>query len=253
MKKQIKKVTAEIPIWGTIVWIECYGENMEYLQKGLQIIKNDFKKIDETFSPFRLDSEVSKFNRDSTNHPSELFSEIWELCKNAKSLTEGNFDAWCSGKYDPIGIIKGWAADRAVQLLKGFGATSIQVNAAGDISLLGGYPNAKGIMPWKIGIQNPNNPNEIVKVIEIHTGAIATSGTYLKGPHILDPKTGLVAIGALSATVVGPVGALADALATGLVVAGREGAGWFAKPELAEYGAWVVDRHLGTAWSIGKV
>ena len=60
MKKQIKKVTAEIPIWGTIVWIECYGENMEYLQKGLQIIKNDFKKIDETFSPFRLDSEVSK-------------------------------------------------------------------------------------------------------------------------------------------------------------------------------------------------
>ena len=108
-------------------------------------------------------------------------------------------------------------------------------------------------MLFRSGIQDPNNPNQIVKVIEGNAGAIATSGSYLKGAHIRDPKTGLVAIGALSATVVGPDGALAEALATGLVVAGREGAGWFSQPELADYGAWVVDRHKGSAWTIGRI
>jgi len=61
----------------------------------------------------------------------------------------------------------------------------------------------------------------------------------------------LIAIGARSATAIGPDGGLADALATALVVAGRDGAIWFSKPELAEYCAWVIDRHDDVAWSVG--
>jgi len=40
-------------------------------------------------------------------------------------------------------------------------------------------------------------------------------------------------------------------LATALMVAGEDGAGWFAQPELAEYSAWVIDRHSGGAWGVG--
>jgi len=44
---------------------------------------------------------------------------------------------------------------------------------------------------------------------------------------------------------------LADALATALVVSGRDGAAWFSKGGLAEYSAWVIDRLDDVAWSVG--
>ena len=82
---------------------------------------------------------------------------------------------------------------------------------------------------------------------------------YVKGwaadrvAHIFDPHTGTIAIGAKSATVLGlgPDGGLTDALATALMVAGEDGAGWFGQTELAEYSAWVIDRHSGGAWGVG--
>ena len=123
------------------------------------------------------------------------------------------------------------------------GATFIQVNGAGDLSLFGG--------PHKIGVRSPEDAKVILKVFELSGGAIATSGTYERGAHIRDPHTGLIAIGARSATVIGPDGGLADALATALVVSGRDGAVWFSKGELAEYSAWVIDRHDEVAWSVG--
>ena len=90
-----------------------------------------------------------------------------------------------------------------------------------------------------------------MRIFEINDGAIATSGTYERGAHIFDPVTGTIAIGAKSATVLGPDGGLTDALATALMVAGEDGAGWFARPELSEYSAWIIDRHSGGAWGVG--
>ena len=58
------------------------------------------------------------------------------------------------------------------------------------------------------------------------------------------------AVGAKSATVIGPNGAYADALATALVVAGRDGASWFSKKELENYSCWVIDRHQDLTWEI---
>ena len=56
--------------------------------------------------------------------------------------------------------------------------------------------------------------------------------------------------GAKSATVVGPLGWLCDALATALMVTGEDGAKYFAQPELEGYQVFVVDRHENTTWSI---
>jgi len=90
-----------------------------------------------------------------------------------------------------------------------------------------------------------------LQIFEITNGAIATSGTYERGAHISDPHTGMIAIGAKSATVIGPNDAIVDALATALMVAGRDGAVWFTSPELSEYSAWVIDRHESLARCIG--
>jgi thiamine biosynthesis lipoprotein len=125
----------------------------------------------------------------------------------------------------------------------------VQVNAAGDLSLRGGFYDGV-VKPWSIGVVNPDNRTEVVKIYEIADGAIATSGTYERGAHIHDPLNGLVAIGAKSATVTGPLGWLCDALATALMVSGEEGVKYFSQPELDGYKPFVIGRHENTGWSI---
>ena len=100
---------------------------------------------------------------------------------------------------------------------------------------------------------NPENTQEVLRIFEIFDGAIATSGTYERGAHITDPYTGLIAIGAQSATVIGPDGGITDAMATALMVTGDAGAQLFAQPELAQYSAWCIDRHEGSAWGVGPL
>jgi FAD:protein FMN transferase len=137
------------------------------------------------------------------------------------------------GGFDPSGFVKGWAADKCGEIFKKHGVENSLVNAAGDISVRGGLLDDGVVRPWPLQIRNPEKFDEVVKDVPMHDGAIATSGVSEKGSHIKDPFTGLIAIGALSATVVGPDGGMAEALATALVVAGKDGARWFEKEEFA--------------------
>ena len=136
-------------------------------------------------------------------------------------------------------------------MLVSAGCESVQVNAAGDIALRGGFNDA----PWKIGVVNPDNKSEIVQVFEINDGNIATSGHYEKGAHIRDPHTGVIAIGAKSGTVIGPDGGLCDAFATALMVDGADAAQWIGNPEISDYTFWAINRHdvenRASAWSFG--
>ena len=255
MNSAQSRVMEEIEVWGTIVFVECLGESEAELNAGINEVREYLDFVDEVFSTYKEDSEVSRLRRGEIAISACCgdLQEVWNLCLTAKDITEGSFDPWCvHGGFDPSGYVKGWAADKAIAILKSNGATSIQINAAGDLSLAGGNIVDGVLGPWKIGIRHPEEAHTVVKVFDIWDGAVATSGTYERGAHIRDPHTGLIAIGARSASVVGPDGGLADALATALVVAGRDGAAWFAKPELAEYKAWVIDRNEDIAWEVSK-
>jgi hypothetical protein len=122
-------------------------------------------------------------------------------------------------------------------------------DASGDIVLRGGKPEGG---PWNIGIASPDDVEKFVKFFDVTDGSVATSGDYEKGPHIVDPHTGLIAIGARSATVIGPDGAICDALATALMVDGVDAQKWIGRVELAGYSFWTINRHDGTAWSYGS-
>ena len=249
------RTTAENDVWGTILYVEVASTKvgLAELNIGLAEVTEYVKLIDREFSTFKSDSQVSQIRRGELKieDASAQMQEVWQLCLVARDLTDGSFDPWCvKGGYDPSGYVKGWAADGCIRILQRHGAENIQVNAAGDLSLAGGFEDGK---PWSIGVRSPENRFEVLKVFEIFEGAIATSGTYEIGAHIKDPHTGLIAIGARSATVIGPDGGLADALATALVVTGRDGAGIFTKPELSEYKVWVIDRNQDTAWTIGEL
>ena len=234
-------------VWGTVVSIESENLNLSY-QPQIEFLHT----IDQIFSTYIQSSQVSKLrtNQIQIQECDPMLVQIWQLSLIARELTDGAFDPWAvTGGFDPSGYVKGWAADQICNQLQSAGVKHIQVNAGGDISLRGGSSNQK---LWQIGVAQPQLPDEISKVFQITDGAIATSGTAERGNHIIDPQSKTIAVGARSATVVGPDGGLADALATALIVTGRDGAKWFTKSELEKYSCWVVDRHKDTTWEIIK-
>ncbi len=245
------RVRAEIETWGTILFIDVASTQVseKELNAGIEECRKYFYFVDDVFSTYKPESEVSRLRAGKLKLSDchDDVKEVWAACEYAREVSDGYFDPWCvEGGFDPSGYVKGWAADKGIAILKSHGAENIQINCAGDLSLAGGLENGA---PWNIGIRHPEEAHTIVKVFDIMDGAIATSGTYERGAHIRDPHTGLIALGARSATVIGPDGGLADALATAMVVAGREGAYLFMKPELEAYNCWVIDRHGDMAWS----
>ena len=254
---RVNHLRKQFPVWGTIVDVDCYSQSVggADLDRAMETVIEFCENVDRDFSTYKDGSWVSRLRRGEVaiaDCPDDVRA-VWDLCASAKDLSDGAFDPWAvAGGFDPSGLVKGWAADVAADVLVAAGVGHVQVNAAGDLALRGGwFDSAAGVVkPWSIGVVNPDDRSEIVKVYEITDGAIATSGTYERGAHIHDPLNGLIAIGAKSATVVGPEGWLCDAMATAVMVAGQDSAKWFGQPELGGYQVFAVTRHEQTAWEI---
>jgi FAD:protein FMN transferase len=249
----------EIEVWGTVLYIEAASTTVDRaaIDAAIVDVKKFVTDVDNAFSTYKENSFISRLRRGEIEIgqcPQDV-QEVWDACQNAKYLSDGAFDPWAvAGGFDPSGYVKGWAADRIALILKHSGCAHIQVNAAGDVTLRGGNLLDSGeVEPWKVGVVNPDNRKEVLRIFEIHDGAVATSGTYERGAHITDPYTGVIAIGAKSATVIGPDGGLTDALATALMVTGDDGAKFFGQPELAEYSAWCIERGDAGAWGVGPL
>ncbi len=251
------KLERFVETWGTVIVVQVASTGLSADELGLAVdrVEDFFHKVDENFSTYKSNSEVSRIRSGELEiaDASDDLKEVCRLCEYARELTLGAFDPWkVDGGFDPSGLVKGWAADVAARMLVGAGVESVLINAAGDLVLRGGQISEGGeVKPWSVGISSPNDVNQIVKTFDVVDGSVATSGDYEKGAHIVDPHTGLIAIGARSASVVGPDGALCDALATALMVDGREAQRWMGRPELAEYSFWVINRDDETAWSYG--
>ena len=250
-------VRTQFDVWGTVVDIDIASAITSEIELNAAVEKviGFCRTVDEDFSTYKEHSWVSRLRRGEVeiqNCPSNV-KEVWDLCAQARHLSDGAFDPWAvADGFDPSGLVKGWAADICADMLVAAGAQHVQVNAAGDLALRGGWfdPSDSSVKPWKIGVVNPDNRMEVLQIFEITDGAIATSGTYERGAHITDPYTAMIAIGAKSATIVGEKGWLCDALATAVMVAGTDAAVWFGQNELAGYKVWVINRHENTSWSI---
>lgn len=179
-------------------------------------------EADEELSKWKPESALSRLRRgelELTDVPPCL-AEVLERSALARELSGGWFDPWSvPGGVDPTGLAKGWIAERAMERLRLAGIGAAMVNAGGDIGAFGEPEPGRS---WRIGVRDPRRADLFVAVVALD-GAVATSGAYERGHHVLDPHSGLAARGLLSATVTGPELALADALATGLFAAGEGG------------------------------
>jgi thiamine biosynthesis lipoprotein len=206
------------------------------------------EQADAVFSTWLPDSPVSRLRRGEITAaaaPPEV-AEVMSACAAARELSGGWFDPWAMpGGFDPTGYVKGWAAQRALAALDGVAMSGALVNAAGDIASAGVQPSGE---PFRIGIADPSDPQRLAAVIEL-TSCVATSGTYERGHHLIDPWSGEPAARVASASVTGPDLGLADALATALAVAGTAG---FALIEpLAGYEAFVIGHDGHRQWTTG--
>ena len=123
------------------------------------------------------------------------------------------------------GIAKGYAVDRAIEVLKAHHIRHALVNAGGDIRAYGFKTENE---PWRIALQNPENKTEHITIINLNNMSVATSGNYeryfseeARASHIIDPETGYAASELLSATIVAENATGADALATAVFVLGE--------------------------------
>jgi thiamine biosynthesis lipoprotein len=242
-----------VQTWGTVVVIEATSSVLDEVAMSAAVdeVEQFFFSVDQDFSTYKENSQVSRIRRGELKieDASEYVQQVWALCEFSREITMGAFDPWkAEGGFDPSGLVKGWAAEVGAQMLVEAGVENLLINASGDIVLRGGKPDGG---PWNIGIASPDDVEKYVKFFDVADGSVATSGDYEKGAHIVDPHTGLIAIGARSATVIGPDGSICDALATALMVDGVDAQKWIGRSELAEYSFWTINRHDGTAWSLG--
>lgn len=201
---------------GTGVSIDIPGAEEAIFNK----VFDRLEQIDDRFSTYKTDSEVSRFKRGeiAEGELSHELKRIVKACKAAEKATNGTFSAWAEGNFDPSGYVKGWAIAEAGKIINKAGFKTFCIGIGGDILAV-----SDSDKNWRIGIQDPANRQSILTTLTVKNMAVATSGTYERGLHILNPKTKKAADSILSITVVGPDIIDADVLATAAFVQGEFG------------------------------
>jgi thiamine biosynthesis lipoprotein len=230
-------------IMGMPIIIDVHDEGVS--ESALDRAFDWLRRIDAMFSTYRPDSEISRLNTGelTLDGCSPLVRRTLDRCHALREVTAGYFDHEAAARWDPriagagpagpppvdpSGLVKGWAVDGVAEILEQAGARNYCAEAAGDMRLAG-HPH--GDTHWRIGIQHPMVGDAVAAVLRPEgRAAIATSATYARGDHIVDPHTGTAARDLASVTIVGPGDlATADVYATAVFAMGRAGAGWAAR------------------------
>jgi len=231
-------------LWGTAI-----GVNVE-ADVGDQLVDDIFEwfqRVDALFSTWREETEISRLGRGELDlaSVSPEVRLVLDLCDRIMNESNGAFDIRVGadprvesrpgrGPLDPSGLVKGWALERAAEMLEAAGVTNFSINAGGDV-VTRGRPGRDRL--WRVGIQHPWERDTVATVVQGTDLAVATSGRYELGEHIIDPRTGDHPTGLMSVTVVGHDLAIADGYATAAVVLGDSGMDWLATlPDVEAFG-----------------
>lgn len=162
---------------------------MEQLKVASERIEERLRQIDLDFSPFRYDSLVSKYQRGDRTPILEStdFQAVYGQAILAEQMTDGVFTPYFAGRYDPTGLVKGWAIEQCFDdylkpLLQDFKIDGVSLNGGGDMKLA---TKPGSDFRWGIGIEDPNDLQNVIATYYLKGGAVATSGNSKRGEHIL--------------------------------------------------------------------
>lgn len=217
------RISMELPVMVEIVDEKC-------TQQTLDKIFDYFSYIDNTFSIFKKNSEISQINRGELEE--EVYSDdmrtVLALCEETKDETNGYFNIERKKKLDPSGLVRGWAIHNAAILLQddGFQNYSLGIGSANEVHGV----NTKG-KPWRVGINNPFKVGHKTKVIELKDLGISTT--------VVNNKRKVADI--VSLTVIGPDAYEANRFATAAFAMGYKGVEFIQK--LKDFEAYLIDKH----------
>jgi len=225
---------------GTEVEITVSEKNAKKAKRAIELALKKIRDEEKNLSYYLASSELSRINQNAGKRWIEASPELFSLIKISlaySQLTDGAFDiAFSCGGYKKIildekrkrikfaqkgmaldlgGIAKGYIVDRIVKFLQKEGVKEGIVNAGGDLKVF-------GRKSYRIAIRNPFK-KDVSEVIAVKNKAVCTSGLYERAGHIRNPKTGKpIANPLASVTIIAPTAMAADALATAVMVMGRE-------------------------------
>jgi len=218
-------------------------------ESDLDDVFSYFEYVDEKFSTYKQDSEISHINRRELllEESSPDMRTIFRLSEQTRLETNGYFNVQHNGSYDPSGIVKGWSIYNAAQILRQKEFKNYYVEAGGDIQMLGTNDQGEA---WRVGIRNPFNVEEIVKVLSVTDRGVATSGTYIRGQHIYNPlDEDQLITDVLSLTVIGPDIYEADRFATAAFAMGRNGINFI--ESLEDFEGYMIDNNKRATFTTG--
>jgi thiamine biosynthesis lipoprotein len=233
-------------IMGMPVVIEIVDSNAT--KEVFAEIFNYLISVDEQFSTYKKNSEITLYNEGkiSPEKLSDDMKKVFKLSEETKIQTDGFFDINYNGKIDPSGLVKGWAIYNAANILRKRGFKNFYVEIAGDIEVAG--LNGAG-EKWTIGIRNPFNKKENVKVVHLSEKGIATSGNYERGKHIYNPVAKKQAEENASLTVIGPNIYEADRFATACFAMGKDGIYFLER--LPDFEGYMIDQNKIATFTSG--
>ena len=224
-----KSQTSEINRNAGIKPVKVDSELFDLIQRGIGISKLTDGAFDISYASM---DKIWKFDGSMTEMPStdSIKASVSKVGYRNIILDKENNTVFLKLKGMKIGfgaIGKGYAADKAKNLLIYKGVVAGIINASGDMNTWGKQPDGS---EWKVAITNPMDKNKVFALLPINNGAVVTSGNYekyvtfndVRYTHIIDPRTGYPATGIISVTVFAPKAELADALATSVFVMGIE-------------------------------
>ena len=215
------------PVMGTVASLDVRGASAPAARAAFDLVMAWLHEVDRRFSTYRDDSEISRIGRGELSLAQAGDDVRWVLdrCARLRHETGGAFDERATGRLDPSALVKGWAVERGADLLRAEGLTDFALSAGGDVVVRGGALPERA---WRVGIQHPDDRGAVAAAIEVSDLAVATSGTYERGEHLLDPRDAGAPTGVVSVTVIGPDLGTADAYSTAAFAMGLDGPAWTA-------------------------
>ena len=227
-------------LMGTVLELSLFAES-ERAERASRAVFEEVSRLESLLSSWRDDSEISAFNRQPVGKPLSVSPDTLACVASAidwARRTDGVFDptkkprgfecvqidhetgtlTWRDRKHslDLGGIGKGFALDRARVVLESLGETRALLNFGGQILALDAPPGLDG---WPVLVRDPHDPAESAGSYTVTQASVATSGSYERGGHLVDPRHGTVVVTSGSATVLHRSATAADALSTVAVVA----------------------------------
>jgi thiamine biosynthesis lipoprotein len=208
--------------------VKVSRETFNLVQRSIRISELTQGAFDITYGS--IDKRLWNFDQQMTELPDKDTAKKMVRLINYKNiiLDEADCTVFLREKGMRIGfggIGKGYAAERAKQVMKLHGVESGVVNASGDLTTWGVQPNGND---WTIAIADPNNAGQAFSYMNISNMAVATSGNYekfvmiggKKYSHTINPRTGLPVTGIKSVTIITTNAEIADAMATPVTIMG---------------------------------